>query len=146
LGARLAYYSIFSLGPLIVIVIAISGLVFGQEAVRREVMEALRGLLGNSGAEAINAMLANAGQRSEGFIATLIGVGTLVFAAIGVVMQLKDALNTVWEVEPPASRGIWGFARTYVLSLAGVVYLGFLLLISMLATAALAAAGIMLRL
>src|SRR5580700_7205245 len=75
------------------------------------------------------------------FLAIIIGIGTLVFAAIGVVVQLKDALNTVWEVKAPPGKGIWGFARTYVLSLAGVLSLGFLLLISMLLTTALSAAG-----
>src|SRR5207302_6008145 len=74
-------------------------------------------------------------------LAMVIGAGTLIFAAIGVVVQLKDALNTVWEVDTPPGKGVWGFARTYVLSLAGVLSLGFLLLISMLVTTALSAAG-----
>jgi membrane protein len=141
LGAGLAYYSVFSLVPLIVIVVAVAGLVFGQDAVRGEVAASLRGLIGDSGADAINGMLAHAGEAKEGVLATIIGVGALVFAAIGVVTQLKDALNTVWEVEAPPAKGIWGFVRTSVVSLAGVVALGFLLLISMVLTAALAAIG-----
>ncbi len=141
LGAALAYYSVFSLGPLILIAVAIAGLLMGQEAVRGEVSGALKGLLGNTGAQAIDAMLAGASRPREGIIASVIGIGTLIFAAIGVVVQLKDALNTVWEVKPPPGKGIWGFARTYVLSLAGVLSLGFLLLISMLVTTALSAGG-----
>jgi membrane protein len=141
LGASLAYYSIFSLGPLIVIAIAIAGLVFGAEAVQNQVFGSLRGLLGDSGTQAIDAMLKGANRPREGILATVIGVGTLVFAAVGVVVQLKDALNTVWEVETPSGSGIWRFARTYILSLAGVLSLGFLLLISLLLTAALSAAG-----
>jgi membrane protein len=141
LGAALAYYSVFSLGPLIVIAIAIAGLWLGAEAVRGEVTAGLRGLLGEKGAEAIDGMLEAAGRRKEGILATLIGLGTLVFAAIGVVVQLKDALNTVWEVKSPPGKGLWGFARTYVLSFAGVLSLGFLLLISMLVTTALSATG-----
>jgi len=141
LGAALAYYSIFSLGPLIIIAIAVAGLLFGADLVRGEVAGGLKGLLGDSGAKAIEGMLAAADKPSEGIFATVISVGTLIFAAVGVVVQLKDALNTVWEVEAPPGKGIWGFARTYVLSFAGVLSLGFLLLISMLVTTALAAAG-----
>jgi membrane protein len=141
LGAALSYYSVFSIGPLILIAIAVAGLLFGQDAVRGEVTGALKNLLGDTGAQAIEAMLAEASKPKEGMLATLIGLGTLIFAAIGVVVQLKDALNTVWEVKTPPGKGIWGFARTYVLSLAGVLSLGFLLLISMLVTTGLSALG-----
>jgi hypothetical protein len=129
LGAALAYYSIFSLGPLIVVAVAVAGLIFGQDAVRGEVTGGLRSLLGESGAQAINAMLAAADKPRQGIFATAIGVGALIFAAIGVVVQLKDALNTVWEVETTPGKGLWRFARTYVLSFAGVLSLGFLMLI-----------------
>jgi membrane protein len=141
LGAALAYYSVFSLGPLILIAVAFAGLVFGAEAVQGQVFGALKGLLGDTGAQAIEAMLKGADRPREGIVATVIGVGTLIFAAIGVVVQLKDALNTVWEVETTPGSGVWRFVRSYVLSLAGVLALGFLLLISLLLTAALAAAG-----
>jgi membrane protein len=141
LGAALAYYSIFSLGPLIVIAITIAGLVLGGEAVQAQVFGALHGLLGDSGTQAIDAMLKGANRPREGILASVIGVGTLVFAAVGVVVQLKDALNTVWEVETPPGSGIWRFVRTYIWSLAGVLSVGFLLLISMLLTAGLSAAG-----
>jgi membrane protein len=138
-GAAIAYYSIFSIGPLIVVVISLAGLFFGQEGVQKEVTQAIRGLLGDKGSEAVNAMLTAAGAPSEGVFASIIGTVTLVFAAIGVVVQLKEALNVVWEVKPKPSGGIWGFTRSYVLSLAGVLTLGFLLLVSMLLTAGLAA-------
>ena len=82
LGAALSYYSIFSLGPLIVIAIAIAGLVFGAEAVQAQIFGTLRGLLGESGTQAIDAMLKGANRPREGLIATIIGVGTLVFAAV----------------------------------------------------------------
>lgn len=141
LGAALAYYSVFSLGPLIVIAISIAGLAFGGEAVQGQVLGSLRTLLGETGTQAVEAMLKGAGRPYEGIVTTIVGVGTLLFAAIGVVVQLKDALNTVWEVETPPGAGIWRFARTYILSLAGVLALGFLLLVSMLLTAALSAAG-----
>ena len=141
LGAALAYYSVFSLGPLIVIAISIAGLAFGQEAVQGQVTGAIRGLLGDTGAQAVEAMLKGADRPREGMVATILGLGTLLFAAIGVVVQLKDALNTVWDVKSPPGKGLWRFARTYVLSLAGVLALGFLLLISLLLTAALSAVG-----
>ena len=128
-------------GPLILIAIAIAGLVFGQEAVRGEMSAQLKGLLGEVGAQGVDAMLVGASKPHEGIVATILGVGLLVFAAIGVVVQLKDALNTVWDVEAPPGSGIWHFARTYLVSLAGVLSLGFLLLVSLLITAALAAGG-----
>lgn len=140
-GAALAYYSVFSLGPLIVICIAIAGLVFDRSLVQKEVTESLRGLLGDKGSEAVNSMLDSAGKPSEGFFAILIGSITLAFAAIGVVVQLKDALNTIWGVTNPPGRGLWGFIRAHVFSLAAVLAAGFLLLISMLMTAALGALG-----
>jgi membrane protein len=86
-------------------------------------------------------MLADAGRPREGLLATLLGLGALLFAAIGVVVQLKDALNTVWEVEEAPGQGVWHFMRSYVVSLAGVLALGFLLLVSLLVTAGLAALG-----
>jgi membrane protein len=141
LGAALSYYSVFSIGPLILIAVAIAGLLFGREAVQDQVTSSLQGLLGESGAKAINGMLQSADRPKEGAVATIFGIVTLVFAAVGVVVQLKDAFNTVWEVEPDKNGGIWGFIRTYILSLAGVLSVGFLLLISMLLTTALAAFG-----
>ena len=104
-----------------------------------EVTAAIKGLLGDKGAEAVNTMLTSAGKPSEGIFASIIGTAALIFAAVGVVVQLKEALNTVWEVTKPPGKGVWGFIRAYVLSLAGVLAIGFLLLISMLLTAGLAA-------
>jgi membrane protein len=141
LGAALAYYSVFSLGPLMVIAISIAGLVFGHAAVRGEVSAEIAALLGDTGAKAVESMLAAASRPFEGVIATVIGLGVLLFAALGVVVQLKDALNTVWDAEPPQGSGIWGFVRTYLVSLAAIGALGFLLLVSLVATAVLAATG-----
>jgi len=140
-GAALAYYSIFSLGPIIVIAIAVAGFFFGGEAVSGQVADSIKDMLGDTGAEAVQAMLADAGRPREGLLATLLGVGTLLFAAIGVVVQLKDALNTVWEVGELSGHGMWHFIRSYVASIAAVLALGFLLLMSLVVTAALAAFG-----
>jgi membrane protein len=140
-GAALAYYSIFSLGPIIVIAIAVAGFFFGREAVSGQVAASIKDTLGDTGAKAVQAMLADAGRPREGMLAILLGIGTLLFAAIGVVIQLKDALNTVWEVGELPGHGVWHFIRSYVASLAAVLALGFLLLVSLVVTAGLAAIG-----
>jgi membrane protein len=140
-GAALAYYSIFSLGPIIVIAIAVAGFFFGREAASGQVAASIKDMLGDTGAKAVQAMLADAGRPREGLLATLLGIGTLLFAAIGVVIQLKDALNTVWEVGELPGHGVWHFIRSYVVSLAAVLALGFLLLMSLVVTAGLAAVG-----
>jgi membrane protein len=140
-GAALAYYSVFSLGPIIVIAIAVAGLLFGHDAVSAQVMSSIKEMLGDTGAKAVEAMLAGASRPAAGFLATVMGIVALLFAAIGVVVQLKDALNVVWEVEESKDSGIWHFARNYVLSFAAVLALGFLLLVSLLVSAGVAAAG-----
>jgi membrane protein len=140
-GAALAYYSVFSIGPLIVIAIAIAGFVFGRDAVSGQVALSIKDLLGDTGAKAIQAMLIDASRPRAGLLATSLGTGALLFAAIGVVVQLKDALNTVWEVRRTPGSGLWYYVRSYVLSFAGVLALGFLLLVSLLVTTVLAAIG-----
>ena len=140
-GAALAYYSVFSLGPIILIAIAVAGFFFGREAVSGQVAASIKDMLGDTGANAVQAMLADAGRPREGLLATLLGAGTLLFAAIGVVVQLKDALNTVWDVGDTPGHGIWSFLRSYVISLGAVIALGFLLLVSLVVTAGLAAFG-----
>ena len=119
--------------------IALASLFFGYDAVRGEVVRTMTELIGQNGAQAIETMLEAAGSRQDGLIPTLIATGTLIFAAVGVVVQLKDALNTVWEVEPSKESGVWPFVRTYVLSIAAVIAVGFLLLISLLLSAGVAA-------
>jgi membrane protein len=140
-GAALAYYSVFSIGPVIVIAIAIAGFVFGRDAVSGQVALTIKDLLGDTGAKAVQAMLLDASRPRAGLLATSLGTGALLFAAIGVVVQLKDALNTVWEVNATSGSGLWYYVRSYVLSFAGVLALGFLLLISLLVTTTLAAIG-----
>lgn len=138
-GAALAYYSVFSIGP--IIAIAVAGLFFGREAVGGQVAASIKDMLGDSGAKAGEAMLADASRPRDGMLPTFLGIGTLLFAAIGVVVQLKDALNTVWEVQEQPGHGVWQFIRSYVVSLAAVLALGFLLLVSLVVTTGLAAVG-----
>jgi membrane protein len=140
-GAALAYYSVFSVGPLMVIAVGIAGLAFGQDAARGEVQGQLSGVVGQPTADALNSMLASANKPQQGLLATSIGTAVLLFSALGVVVQLKDAFNTVWEVDQTKISGIWQFIRTYLISLAAVIGVGFLLLISLAFTTALSVAG-----
>ena len=140
LGAALAYYSVFSIGPLLVIAIGIAGLAFGQDAARGEVQGQLSAVLGQNAASAIDSMLAGANKPQQGILATAIGFAVLLFSALGVVVQLKDAFNTVWEVDEKNISGVWLFIRTYLISMAMVFGLGFLVLISFAFTTGLSAA------
>jgi membrane protein len=141
-GAALAYYSIFSFGPLLVVAIAIAGWAFDDASARRAVMAQLNDLVGHDGAEAIGAMLAGAATpQSSGLVAEAIGIATLLFAATGVVRQLKEAMNTIWEVHEDEQSGLMSVARSYLLAVAIVASVGFLLCVSLLVTAAVAALG-----
>ena len=139
LGAALAFYSLLSLAPLLLIAIGMAGLVFGAEAAQGQLVGQLRELVGSEGADAIEAMIANARKPSSGTLATVIGLGTLLLGASGVFGQLQDALNTIWEVQPKPGLNVWGFIRGRFLSFSMVLGTGFLLLISLLLTTALAA-------
>lgn len=139
LGAALAYYSVFSLGPLLLIVISIAGLWFGEDAVRGSLTAQFRELLGNDGAQIVEAMLRGAASRESGGITAIFGLGLLLVAALGVVAQLKDALNTIWDAPEPTGNGFLWYLRTYLISLAGVMALGFLLMVSLVVSTGLAA-------
>lgn len=139
LGAALAYYTIFSIAPLVLIAIALAGIVFGEEAARGEIMQQISATVGPSVAEAIQAILAQAQDKATSGMATLIGVAVLLFGASGVFIQLQDALNTIWKVEAKPEGGIWSLVRDRLLSFTVVLGTGFLLLVSLVASAALAA-------
>lgn len=139
LAAALAYYTVFSLAPLLLIVIAIAGSVFGEEAAQGEIVGQIQGLIGREGAEAIQVMLQNTQQpNSGGTVATVLGIVTLLFGATGVFGQLQDALNIIWDVQPKPGRGVKNFIQTRLLSFAMVVVIGFLLLVSLVISAVLA--------
>jgi membrane protein len=139
LGAALAYYAVFSLGPLLLIVIAVAGLAFGEDAVRGSLSAQFHGLLGDTGGQAIDAMIKGASSASSGKTMAGIGIVLLIVAAVGVVVQMKDALNTIWEVDQSQEAGLWGYVRTYVISLATILALGFLLAVSLVISTGLAA-------
>ena len=142
LGAALAYYAIFSLAPLLLIVIAVAGLVWGRDAVQGQLIGQLRGLVGEQGGQAIQTMVANAGkQGGSGVLATIVGVVTILFGATGVFVQLQSSLDHIWNVEPRPGGGIWSFVKTRMLSFGMVLGIGFLLLISLVVTTAVSAVG-----
>jgi len=139
LGAALAYYAIFSLAPLLLIVIAVAGLVWGREAVQGELVGQLQGIVGPEGGQAIQTMVANAGKHSAGVVATIVGVATILFGATGVFVELQTALDRVWHVEPKPGAGVWGFVRTRMLSFGMILGIGFLLLVSLVVATAVTA-------
>lgn len=145
LGAALAYYTIFSLGPLLLITISIAGLVFGTKAAQGQIVGTLQGMVGKQGGEIIQTAIENAGKPSTSIIATIIGIVTLLFGASGVFGQLKDALNTIWEVEPKPGRGILASLKEKFMSFTMVLGTGFLLLVSLVINAALAAFASLLK-
>jgi membrane protein len=128
----------FSLAPLLVIVIGIAGLVFGQEAAQGKIVEQVQGLVGEQGGEAVQTMLESAGKKDSGLVGSILGIGVLIFGATALFGQLQDALNTIWKVEPKPGRGVWGFIQDRFLSISMVLGLAFLLLVSLLASAFLA--------
>jgi membrane protein len=142
LGAALAYYTIFSLAPLLIIAIGIAGLVFGREAAQGQIFDQLRSLLGDAGGKAMQDMVQNATAKpTTGLVATVIGVVTLLFGASGVFGQLQTSLNTIWGVQPKPGRGVLGILRDRFLSFGFILVVGFLLLVSLLLTAMIAIVG-----
>jgi membrane protein len=140
-AAALAYYTVFSLAPLLVIVVALAGLFFGQEAAQGKIVEQMGGLVGHDAASAIQDMIAAARKPASGILATVIGLAALVFGATGVFAQLQESLDAIWEVKPRPGLGVKGFIKARFLSFTMVLGIGFLLLVSLAVTAALSALG-----
>ena len=138
LAAALSYYTIFSLAPLLVLVIAITGFVIGNNiAIRDQILNQIRGLVGNQVAQIVDTLITNTSQPRNGTIATVIGVVTLVVGATGLFGQLQDALNTIWKVKPRTQRAILRMITDRAQSFALVLGLAFLLLVSLVISAAL---------
>ena len=143
LAAALAYYTTFSLAPLLILIIAVAGLVGGQQAAQSQVMAQIQDLLGPQGSAFIQGMIESASQPSTGIAATLIGVVTLLFGALGVFGELQNSLDMIWDVKPKPARNLWdGIKRFFLgrlLSFTMVLGIGFLLLASLVISAALSA-------
>ncbi len=139
LAAALAYYTVFSLAPLLIIVIAIAGLAFGQQSARSQIVGQFQNLIGDQGAQAVQTLLEGASKPSSSVLATVLGTATLLLGAAGLFGQLQDALNTIWEVTPKPGRGFMSMVRDRFLSFTLVLGTGFLLLVSLIVSAGLRA-------
>lgn len=142
-GAAIAYYTTTSLAPLLLIVVALAGLVFGREAAQNAIVGELTGLIGRDTAEVLQGIVRNAGDFGAGIWASLIGFGTLLLTASGAFGELQSALNLIWKAEPKGNLG--ALVRARLLSLGLVLTLGFLLIVSLVVSAALTSFGAYLR-
>jgi len=143
-GAAIAYFTLFSLAPVLLLVIAVAGLVFGQEAAEGAVVEQLSGLMGRETAEAMQAMIRSASDRMTGLVATVIGLFTILLAASGVFGEVQSALNAIWKAKPRRST-MSRLLRARLASFGLVITLGFVLMVSLALSAALTALGKFLR-
>ena len=140
-GASLAYYTVFSIAPLFLIALAIAGFWFGDEAASRQLFGQIKGLVGSEGSEAIQAMVASADRPRVGMWASIVAGATLCIGATGVFIELQNALNAIWQVRRKPGTGLRYFIKARLLSFAMVLSLGFLLLVSLIISAGLAAVG-----
>lgn len=141
LGAALAYYTVFSIAPLILITITLAGIIWGEEAARGQVFLHMRHLIGDTGAEVVNEMVKDAARADTGAIAATLGTVALLFGASGVFGQLRAALNTIFKVQPKDTPIVMGFLRERFLSVATVLVIGFLLLVALVVDTGISAAG-----
>jgi len=139
-GAALAYYTLFSIAPVLVLVIAIAGFFWGANAARGELLAQLEGLMGRQGAEAVQLVLKGAHDHDQGVLATVVAGALLVFGATTVFAELKESLDEIWDLPPPAHAGLWDTLRTRVLSFGLILVLAFLLMVSLVINALLDAA------
>lgn len=137
-GAALAFYTLFSMAPILVLVIAVAGFFYGTDAAQGQLLNELRGLVGEQGAQTIQAILAGAQDKESGFFATVVATLLLIVGATTVFAELKDSLDEIWDIPAPPDAGIWGVIRTRLLSFGLILVLGFLLMTSLVVSAALA--------
>lgn len=141
LAAALSFYAAISIAPLLLVVIAVVGVVFGEDAARGAIMMQLDGLIGTDSAATVQSMVESAAKPRSGAFATIVGIVVLLFGASGVFGELQSAMNAIWEVQPKPGRTIWQLAHQRFLSLTMVFGIAFLLMISLVVSAALAAIG-----
>lgn len=142
MGAAIAYYTLFSIAPLLIIAIAVAGLFFGEEAARGEIVAQIRDLIGEEGAVAVQALLKSAKEPAKDVVATLVSLVTLAIGATTVFAELQSALDRIWRVAAPLrENSLWALLRARLLSFGLVLGLGFLLLVSLVLSAMIAAFG-----
>jgi membrane protein len=137
LGASLAFYTMLSAAPLLVIATAIAGFAYGKEAAEGKLVGDIRAMVGRDGAEVVQTMLAHAGEPTRGILATIVSLVVLLVGATGVFLELQAALNTIWEVKPKPSAGFLAGLRGHFAAFAMVLVIGFLLLVLVIASATL---------
>ena len=138
MGAALAYYTLFSLAPLLLIVISVAGLVFGQDAARGEIESQLRGLMGEQGASAVQSLLVSVDKPTEGVTATVVGIVLLLVGATTVFGELQDSLDRIWRAPTQDRSGGWlALIRARLLSFGMILAIGFLLMVSLILSAVL---------
>ena len=142
MGAAISYYTVFSLAPLLVIVIAVAGAVFGREAVQGEIVGQLQGLIGREGAIAVQGLIKSASEPTKGLVAGIISLGVLLVGATTVFAELQSALDRIWHVPEKAKpSGLWAVLRARVLSFGLILGLAFLLMVSLSISAGISAFG-----
>ena len=141
MGAALAYYTLFSIAPLLLIVISLAGLIFGVDAARGEIVGQLQGLVGKPGAEAVLSLLNSVSKPAESAAAAVIGGILLLIGATTVFIELQDALDRIWRAPKRKKSGIWRFLRGRLLSFGMIMGIGFLLMVSLVISAGLAVLG-----
>jgi membrane protein len=139
LGAALAFYTILSISPLVILAIATVSLIFDRSRAQSHLLAEVQGMVGSAGRDAVQAMLQNGRKASSGTLSTIVGIITLAFGATGVFGELRSALNQIWDANPKNSSGLLGLVRERFFSLGMVFSVGFILLVSLLVSAALAA-------
>jgi membrane protein len=141
LSAALAYYAVFSLAPVLIISISIAGLVFGRDVAEQQIVQEMQSLIGQDSGTAVLAMIRAAQKPATTTLVALIGLGTLLFSASGAFVEIQDALNTIWEIEAKPRGTVWEFIRKRFVGYGMVLSMGFLLLVSLVVSAALTALG-----
>ena len=141
LGASIAFFTVFSLAPMLLAAIAIAGIAFGSEAAQGAIVGELGGLIGEQASSALEAMIANASNVGSGIVGTTVGIVTFLLLVTGAIVELQDDLNIIWRARPPENYGVWDFIRTRLLSMTLVIGIGFLLLVSLIIDTALSALG-----
>lgn len=142
MGAALAYYTVFSLAPLLLIVISVAGLVFGEEAARGEIQAQLQDLMGESGAGAVQDVLASVREPAQGLTATVVGLVLVFIGATTVFAELQGALDRIWRVDASERESGWfSLVRARLLAFGMILAVGFLLIVSLVTSAMLAAMG-----
>jgi membrane protein len=141
LAAALAYYTVLSIAPLLVVAVSVAGLVYGEEAARGQIASQIASVVGPEAGKGIETMISNAKSPEAGTIGSIVGIIVLLFGASGVFGELQQSLNSIWEVAPKPGLGIWGWLRARFFSFSMVLGVAFMLLVSLVLSAMLAGIG-----